>query len=85
MQPEVREVDCIWWSLRGLPSHGLGRDIEVEGQRRIALVVEWGGSLDGYFRLAVETSMGVRDGQVEMKGGREVHFTFRVMASSSVR
>ena len=84
VQPGVREVDCIWWSPGGWPSHDLGQDIEVE-QRRIALAVEWEGSSDGYFRLVVETGVGVRECQVEMKERRKVRFTFRVIESPSVR
>lgn len=50
------------------------------------LVVGWGGLLDGYFRLAVETSVEIESGQVETKRvGWEMRFTFKVMASSSVR
>lgn len=58
VRPKAREVGCIWWSLRGCPSHDLGQDIEVGEQRTIALAVEREESPDGYFHLAVETTSG---------------------------
>ena len=55
---EARAVGCTLWPPREQPRHGLDQDIEE--RRKVALVVEWEGSSDDYFRLVVETRVWVR-------------------------
>jgi hypothetical protein len=59
---EVEAVGWIWWSPWESPNHGL--DHHIEERRRVALVVEWEGLLDGCFHLSTEASVGGESSQV---------------------